>query len=111
MFVLPALIIPLVFAFAVFRLYQIPRRLWSNEWQLPGMKRPVLSALTIAAYLALFSYTVGLGAALCHALLVAEDRMAEYLRLLIYGAGHPLVYLVAAWVFHYGIEPASTPGH
>lgn len=48
MFVLPALIIPLVFAFAAFRLYV---------------------------------------------------------------AGYPLVYVVAAWVFHYGIQPASAPGH
>jgi hypothetical protein len=110
MFVLPALILPLVFALAVARLYQIPRRLWSNELRLPGVRRPVLSAVTIAAYLALFAYTVGLGAALCHALLVAENRMAEYLYLLSYVIAYPVVYFLSAWTFYYGLRPASTPG-
>ena len=109
MFVLPALILPLVFALAVFRLYQIPRRLCSKELRLPGVRRPVLSAVTIAAYLALFAYTVGLGAALGHALLVADNRMAEHLHLLLYVIAYPVVYFLSAWVFYYGLKPVSTP--
>jgi hypothetical protein len=111
MFVLPALILPLVFGLAIYRLYQIPRRLWLGELRLPGKQRAYLSTATVAAYLALLSYTIGLGAALVQALFVTENRMPAYLSLVVYMAAYPLVYVGAAWVFYYGLKSRAVLGH
>ena len=109
MFVLPALIIPLVFGLALYRLYQVPRRLWTGELQLPGARNRLLHAATIAAYLVLLVCTLALGFALARTLLVAEDRLSAYWTLLAYMAAYPLVYIGVAWVFYYGLKPASPP--
>ncbi len=111
MFVLPTLILPLVFAIAVFRLYDIPRQLWQGKLRLPGGQRIVLHAATISAYAALLGYTLALGIALTHALLAAQDRSSAYLALLGYMAVYPLVYFFAAWIFYYGLQPAPKPEH
>lgn len=110
MFVLPALLLPLVFSLAIVRLYQVPRRLWQGELQLAGKHRIVLSIATVAAYLALLVYTLALGAALVQAIVVAEGRMAAYLALLAYVGVYPLVYFLAAWVFYYGLIPSLKSG-
>ena len=115
MFVLPALILPLVFGLAIYRMYQIPRRLWSGELVLPGKQHAALSAATIAAtiaaYLALLGYTIWLGTALVQAFFVTENRMAAYLSLAFYITVYPLVYVGAAWVFYYGLKPRTVPGN
>ena len=84
MFVLPALILPLIFGLAITRLYQIPRKLWLGELQLAGKQQIYLSTVTIAAYLALFSYTALLGAALFQAVFIAENRLNAYLSVAVY---------------------------
>lgn len=109
MFVLPILVIPLVFGLAVFRLYQIPRRLWRGELRLPGRGRTLLHVSTIAAYLVLLSYTIALSSALAQALFVAEDRVAAYFALFFYMAAYPVVYVAVAWVFYHGLKPGSPP--
>jgi hypothetical protein len=111
MFVLPALILPLVFGLAIYRLYQIPRRLWLGELRLPGKQRVYLSTVTVTAYLALLSYTIALGAALVQVFFVTENRMPAYLSLVVYMAAYPLVYVGAAWVFYYGLKPGAALGH
>ena len=107
MFVLPALILPLIFGLAITRLYQIPRKLWLGELQLAGKQQIYLSTVTIAAYLALFSYTALLGAALFQAVFIAENRLNAYLSVAVYVGAYPLVYIAAAWVFYYGLKPTS----
>jgi hypothetical protein len=111
MFVLPALILPLVFGLAIYRLYQIPHRLWLGELRLPGKKRVYLSTVTITAYLALLSYTIGLGAAVIQTICFTENRMPAYLSLVVYMAVYPLIYIGAAWVFYYGLKPRAALGH
>lgn len=111
MFVLPALILPPVFGLAIYRMYQIPRRLWSGELVLPGKQHAALSAATIAAYLALLGYTIWLGTALVQAFFVTENRMAAYLSLAFYITVYPLVYVGAAWVFYHGLKPRTVPGN
>ena len=107
MFVLPALSLPLVFGLAITRLYQIPHKLWLGELRLAGKQQIYLTTATVAAYLALFSYTVLLGAALFQAVFVAESRLHAYLSVAVYVGAYPLVYIAAAWVFYYGLKPAS----
>ena len=109
MFVLPALILPLVLGLAVFRLYQVPRRLWAGELRLPGRKRLLLHIATITAYLVLMAYTVALSLALARAILVAGDRLSAYGALLAYMAAYPLVYFGVAWIFYHGLKPTSPP--
>lgn len=109
MFILPALIFPLVFGLAIHHLTQIPRRIWRGELRLPGKQRIGLSMATVVAYFALLGYTIALGTALAQALLVVEHRMPAYLSLLAYIAAYPLVYVGAAWVFFYGLKPQATP--
>jgi len=106
MFVLPALILPLIFGLAITRLYQIPRKLWQGELRLAGKQQIYLATVTVAAYLALFSYTVLLGAALLQAVFVAENHLHAYLSVAVYVGIYPLVYIAAAWVFYYGLKPA-----
>ena len=104
MFLLPMLLLPLVLGLAVYRLYQIPRKLWSGALRLPGRHRPFLGAATVGAYLVLLCCTVALSTALIRALLLAENRLSAYLSLLLYIAAYPLVYFGAAWVFYYGLQ-------
>lgn len=108
MFILPALVIPLVFVLAIRRLYEIPQKLWRNQLRLPGRQRPLLHAATVTAYAALLGCTVALGAALAHVLLAAQDRLPAYVALLGYMAAYPLVYFFAAWVFYYGLRPSAS---
>ena len=47
---------------------------------------------------------VGLGAALVHALVAAENKLSAYWVLVVYVAAYPVVYMGAAWVFYYGFR-------
>jgi Mg2+/citrate symporter len=107
MFVLPIIIFPFVFVLAVFRLYNIPRRLLSGELQVPARHRVWLSVATAAAYLMLLGYTVALSAALVRAIFMAEESLAAYWPLVVYVLGYPVGYLVSAWVFYYGLKPTT----
>lgn len=109
MFLLPTLFLPLVFGLAVFRLYQIPRKLWAGALRLPGRPRIILWMATVGAYLALLCYTIALGTALVRAVFFAESSYSAYLSLVIYVAAYPLVYFAAAWVFYYGLTAVPRP--
>ena len=109
MFLLPTLFLPLVFGLAVFRLYQIPRKLWAGALRLPGRPRIILWMATVGAYLALLCYTIALSTALVRAVFFAENRLSAYLSLVIYVAAYPLVYFAAAWVFYYGLTAERRP--
>ena len=108
MFILPILLVPLVFGLAIHRLVDIPRQLSRGTLRLPGRRHVVLHAATIAAYAVLLGYTVALGLALVHALVAAQDRATAYLALLGYVVAYPVVYFLAAWVFFYGLRPKQT---
>lgn len=107
MFLLPALLVLLVFGLAIFRLVQIPRRLWSGELRLAGARWSALRAATVVAYGVLLACTVALGAALLRTLLWSGEDGAAYLSLLGYFAAYPLVYVAAAWIFFYGLRPGK----
>ena len=109
MFVVPAVLLPLILAMALVRLYRIPRQLWRGEFRLPGKRRPLLHAATVLAYLVLLGWTLMLVSALVHALLRAGEGWGAFLALWGYAAAYPLVYLGAAWVFYYGLRPAAGP--
>ena len=53
MLVLPALIFPFFLGLALYRLVQIPRRLWAGGLRLPGRHRQPWLVATAGAYLAL----------------------------------------------------------
>lgn len=108
MFVLPAIILPLVFAAAIYRLFQIPRRILLGELRLPGTKRICLTVATVASYFVLLSYTVALGIAVIRVALVVENQMPACLSLLAYMAAYPFVYVGTAWVFYYGLKPKAS---
>lgn len=101
MFVLPALIFPFVLVLALYRLVQIPAKLWAGSLRFSDRHR--LRAATVAAYLVLLCYTAALAAALVRAFWLAANQMFAYLSLLMYVAAYPVVYFVAAWVFYYGL--------
>lgn len=107
MFVLPALVLPLVFGLAIYRLYQVPRRLASGELRPPAARRLLWSAAGAFAYLALLGYTLFLGLSLARLALVSGSRLSAYFSLLGYVAVYPVVYVAAAWVFYYALVPVG----
>ena len=109
MALLPIALVLLVFGLAVYRLVQIPRKLWSGDLQLAGARFSALRVATVAAYVLLLASTVALGAALLRTLLWSSGNGAAYLSLLGCFAAYPLVYLAAAWVFFYGLKPGDRP--
>ncbi len=112
MFVLPTLLFPLVFGLAVFRLYQIPRKLWRGELRLPGKQRLALLIATIGAYFTLLVYTIALTSRCAHLLFFTVDQAPAYIELFAYLAAYPLVNFGAAWIFYYGLRtnlPAARP--
>lgn len=112
MFLLPAFLVLLVFGLAVYRLVQIPRKLWSGDLRLAGTRFSALRVATVVAYLLLLVCTIALGTALLRTLLWNGGDVAAYLSLLGYLAAYPLVYVAAAWVFFYGLKPGDrTPAN
>jgi hypothetical protein len=95
MFLLPAFLVLLVFGLAVFRLVQIPRRLWTGDLRLVGPRFSALRVATVVAYVLLLASTVALGVALVWTLLWSGGNGAAYLSLLGYLAAYPLVYVAA----------------
>jgi hypothetical protein len=104
MVLLPIALVLLVFGLAVYRLVQIPRKLWSGDLRLAGGRFSALWVATVAAYVLLLGSTVALIVTLLRTLLWSGGDVAEYLSLLGYLAAYPLVYLAAAWVFFYGLK-------
>jgi len=107
MFVLPALVLPLVFGLAIYRLYQVPRRLASGELRPPAARRVLWSVAGAFAYAALLAYTLFLGASLARLVLISGSRLSAYFSLLGYVAVYPIVYVGAAWVFYYALIPVG----
>lgn len=110
MFVLPTLIFPLVFGLAIYRLYKIPRKLWSGELRLPGTQHIVLLSATAGAYLVLLVYTIALATLFLRTLFLSDDQGSAYLALFAYLAAYPFVYFGAAWIFYYGLGADSQSG-
>ena len=104
MFVLPVIIFPLVFGLAIFRLYQIPKKLLSGELRLPARYCTILFIATVCAYFVLLIYTVLLITSLVLALFFAENLASAYFSLIIYVAAYPFVYIGVAWIFYYGFS-------
>ena len=108
MFVLPLILVPIVFLMALARLYQIPAQLRSGRLKLVGRGRAGLCMATLLAYAGLLAGSGALLAALVYASFFAADRWSAYLHLAPYLALYPLLYLAAAWVFYYGLKkPAA----
>lgn len=108
MFVLPLILVPIVFLMALARLYQIPGQLRSGRLQLVGRGRAGLRMATLLAYAGLLAGSGALLAALVYASFFAADRWSASLYLAPYLALYPWLYLAAAWVFYYGLKkPAA----
>lgn len=104
MFALQAVILPLVFGLAIFRLYQIPKKLFSGELRPPVRHRAILFIATVFAYFLLLIYTALLITSLIFALFFSENSASAYFSLLIYVAAYPFVYIGVAWIFYYGFS-------
>lgn len=107
MVLLPAFLVLRVFGMAIYRLVQIPHKLWTGDLRLAGARFSALRVATVAAYGLLLACTVALGTVLLRTLLWNGGNVAAYLSLLGYLAAYPLVYLAAAWVFFYGLKPGK----
>lgn len=104
MFLLPAILLPFLFGLAVYRLVQIPHRLWSGTLQVPARRRAAWCMAGGTAYLVVLGYTLGLGAAVVHALVFAADPIAAWLSLVGYVLAYPVAYVVAAWVLYHALQ-------
>lgn len=104
MFVLPVIVFPLVLCVALYRLYQIPRRLLSGALQLPATDRRGLWLATVAAYLVLLGHTLMLITTFTQSILTAGADASAYLSFLGWVAAYPIVYIGSAWVFFYGLQ-------
>ncbi|OYU97971.1 MAG: hypothetical protein CFE45_18290 [Burkholderiales bacterium PBB5] len=106
MFVLPALVLPVILVMALARLWSIPRQLRSGAMRLraqPVWWRP----LTVLAYGVLLVYTVGLCLALARVAWLTGGQLQAWLPLVGPVAAYPLVYLATAWVFFHGLRPGA----
>ena len=105
MFVPPLILLPFLIGLAIYRLYQLPRRLWSGRLRFSPRHRPFLPLLTTAAYLTLLAYTIGLLVALARTALSARFSIPGLAPELYAVVAYPFVYLGAEWVFYYGVKP------
>ncbi|RGE40449.1 hypothetical protein DZC30_20190 [Comamonas testosteroni] len=106
MFFLPLILVPIVLLMALNRLWQTPVRLRSGALRLS--EGGGLRLATVLAYVALLAGTVAVLAALVHASFFTADRLAAFLHLAPYLMLYPLLYLVVAWVFYYGLKKIET---
>lgn len=105
MFFLPLILVPIVFAMALNRLYQTPVRLRSGALRLADGKWWRLAAAL--AYVALLAGTMVVVLALVQACFFTVDTVAAYLHLAPYLLLYPLLYLATAWVFYYGLKKTA----
>lgn len=104
MFALPLIALPFVFAAAIYRLYVLPRRLFSSQIHLARSALSIRTALTLLAYSALLGYTAAIAVALATHLPQAISNLTLWLRLGPLLAGYPFVYVAAEWAFYYGFR-------
>lgn len=109
MFVLPALIFPLVLSLALQRLYRIPTQLWRAEVHISPQRRGLWVIVCGAAYLALLSCTLKLGFVLAQAGWASSEPLSAYGAVLGWVAAYPCVYVGAAWAFFHGLKPGPVP--
>lgn len=107
MFVLPLLIFPLVFGLAMYRLYQVPRKLLRGELRFPVECHVGMKVAVAAAYLTLLACTVALCAAGVQAAVFAENSLDAFGSLVVHVAAYPVVYVCVAWVFFHGLKGAA----
>lgn len=111
MFLLPALLLPLVLGLAVYRLYQIPRRLMSGELKVQPRRRWLWLAAAAVAYGGLLICTLALIGALIDVLVAEGNRLEAYRSVVGYLLGYPVAYVAAAWTFHYALIPVARTDH
>ena len=106
-FVPPLILLPFLIGLAIYRLYQIARRLRSGQLQFSPRHRPYLPLATGCAYLTLLGYTLGLVVAIAHIALNASFSIAALAPVLYAVVAYPLVYVGAEWIFYYGVKPIA----
>jgi hypothetical protein len=104
-FVPPLILLPFLIGLAIYRLYQLPRRLRSGQLRFSPRHRPFLPLFTTAAYLTLLAYTSGLLVAIARTVLNANFSIPGLAPELYAVAAYPFVYLGAEWVFYHGLKP------
>ena len=105
MFLLPAVVLPFIFALALYRLYTVPRRLLSGKLEVrPSRWRGRAIAATLA-YVMLLGASVALAWAVSKAIFASTDVGSAYLLLAGCGVAFPLMYMAAAWVFFHALRP------
>lgn len=102
MFLLPAFLVLLVFGLAVFRLVQIPRRLWSGELRLAGSRFSALRVATVVANAVLLAGTVSWASRCC------EPCCGALGMLPFVGARPPPAWHMARQSTHYSPRGPST---
>lgn len=105
MFVPPLIVLPFLIGLAIYRLYQLGRRLWSGQLQFSRRHRPYLQLVTCSAYVTLLGYTIGLIVAIARIALNASFSTSALAPILYAVLAYPLVYVGAEWVFYYGVKP------
>lgn len=106
MILLPALLLPLLFAVAVYRLGTIPLRLMRGALRLPAHRRLLWSCAATLGYTLLLGATLGLAWLLVRAFFFSADPLSAYLAVAGYALAYPLIYMAAAWIFFHALKPA-----
>lgn len=105
MFVPPFVLLPFLVGLAIYRLYQLGRRLWSGKLQFSPRHRPYLPLVTCGAYVTLLGYTIGLVVAVARIALNASFSTSALAPVAYAVVAYPFVYVGAEWIFYYGVKP------
>ncbi|MBI5258548.1 MAG: hypothetical protein HY855_18725 [Burkholderiales bacterium] len=111
MFVVPAIALPFVLGLALFRLYQIPRQLWSGDLRFAAKGGAGLRVAVVLAWLVLLGTTLLLVGSVIQSIVTADHEAANHVFVLACVAGYPIVYIGTAWVFYHGLEKRPAAKH
>lgn len=106
MILLPALLLPLLFALAVYRLCTIPLRLMRGALRLPAHRHLLCACAAALGYMLLLGATLWLAWLLVRAVFFSADPLSAYLAVAGYALAYPLIYMAAAWIFFHALKPA-----
>lgn len=111
MFFVPALLIPVAFVFACFRLYRIPVNLKAGRSALKSRPTAASSLGVYFAYVGLLVYSLALFVFTARVVFTVGLSTSQFGEAFVFLAAYPVAYVAAEWFFYHGlagVRPGTT---
>lgn len=110
MVLIPVIVVPLLFIFGIYRLFQLIRRFKNGELRFNRNGGVLLPILTVFALITFALFTLSILVAYGYvfsAFSVDRFPIIKMLQVFSFVYTYPTIYFLAEWVFYYGLCPSE----